>query len=77
MTETPRVHYTLLFGARKWILRCCFYCQQLLIHLPGWQGAFVTLSGLGLLSGDESDSVTYHEPSANSGIYCGLSIACL
>ena len=35
-----------------------FIANNFLIHLLGWQGAFVTLSALGLLSGNEGDTVT-------------------
>ena len=35
-----------------------FIANNFLIHFLGWQGAFVTLSGLGLLAGDDRDQVT-------------------
>ena len=61
MTGNPsRFHYALYYLAlASGFSAAVFIANNFLIHLLGWQGAFVTLSGLGLLSGDESDSVTF------------------
>ena len=54
-----RFHYALYFLAlASGFSAAVFIANNFLIHLLGWQGAFVTLSGLGLLAGDEGDSVT-------------------
>ena len=61
MTGNPsRFHYALYYLAlASGFSAAVFIANNFLIHLLGWQGAFVTLSGLGLLSGDETDNVTF------------------
>ena len=60
MTANPsRFHYALYYLAlASGFSAAVFIVNNFLIHLLGWQGAFVTLSGLGILSGDEEDAVT-------------------
>ena len=60
MTGNPsRFHYALYYAAlASGFSALVFIANNFLIHLLGWQGAFVTLSGLGILSGDETDAVT-------------------
>ena len=54
-----RFHYALYFLAlASGFSAAVFIANNFLIHILGWQGAFVTLSGLGLMAGDESDTVT-------------------
>ena len=54
-----RFHYALYFLAlASGFSAAVFIANNFLIHILGWQGAFVTLSGLGLMAGDESDAVT-------------------
>jgi len=54
-----RLHYAFYFLAlASGFSAAVFIVNNFLIHLLGWQGAFVTLSGLGLLAGNEGDQVT-------------------
>ena len=54
-----RFHYALYFLAlASGFSAAVFIANNFLIHFLGWQGAFVTLSGLGLLAGDGRDQVT-------------------
>ena len=54
-----RFHYALYFLAlASGFSAAVFIANNFLIHFLGWQGAFVTLSGLGLLAGDDRDQVT-------------------
>ena len=61
MTSKPLpFHYALYYMAlASGFSAVVFIINNFLIHLLGWQGAFVTLSAMGLMSGDEADSVTF------------------
>lgn len=61
MTSKPLpFHYALYYMAlASGFSAVVFIINNFLIHLLGWQGAFVTLSAMGLISGDEADSVTF------------------
>ena len=61
MTASPsRFHYSFYYIAlASGFSAAIFILNNFLIHLLGWQGVFVTLSGMGILSGDEADSVTF------------------
>lgn len=61
MTASPSYfHYSFYYIAlASGFSAAVFIANNFLIHLLGWPGLFVTLSGMGLLSGNEQDAVTF------------------